>query len=417
MLYGILTHTIKLIEEAAMKVKLHKNVIYILTVLISVLFIVLGYRINKPDLIEQEYNKSYRARVISLEETIREESDFADEYSTTIIRFKAEITNDEYKGKIVEAYQYIDNIVTVNPKIIETGDKIIISSLISRVGEGEEWVFLEYDRSGILSGLVVGFIALMVLFERKKGFNTVISLIFTCLAIFMVFIPSILKGRNIYLSSISVSIFIIFMTLLLLNGANKKTLCAIVGNLGGLLIAGLLAFITSEMMHLTGLIDDDSIFLLMIGTETPIDLKAILWAGIVIGSLGAVMDVSMSIASPMHELAENMSDRSFKSMLKSGINIGQDAIGTMTNTLVLAYIGSSLSVVLLLMVNYKDHQSCSFSGNYSDIKGNVTYDENKIKAYLDNYIYPVCIILGELIIQNENATKKEMMNKLSSLTW
>lgn len=103
-----------------MKVKLHKNVIYILTVLISVLFIVLGYRINKPDLIEQEYNKSYRARVISLEETIREESDFADEYSTTIIRFKAEITNDEYKGKIVEAYQYIDNIVTVNPKIIET---------------------------------------------------------------------------------------------------------------------------------------------------------------------------------------------------------------------------------------------------------------------------------------------------------
>jgi len=67
------------------------------------------------------------------------------------------------KGKIVEAYQYIDNIVTVNPKIIETGDKIIISSLISRVGEGEEWVFLEYDRSGILSGLVVGFIALMVL--------------------------------------------------------------------------------------------------------------------------------------------------------------------------------------------------------------------------------------------------------------
>ena len=353
MLYGILTHTIKLIEEAAMKVKLHKNVIYILTVLISVLFIVLGYRINKPDLIELEYNKSYRARVISFEETIREESDFADEYSTTIIRFKAEITNDEYKGKIVEAYQYIDNIVTVNPKIIETGDKIIY--LLSFPGSVKERNgYFEYDRSGILSGLVVGFIALMVLFERKKGFNTVISLIFTCLAIFMVFIPSILKGRNIYLSSISVSIFIIFMTLLLLNGANKKTLCAIVGNLGGLLIAGLLAFITSEMMHLTGLIDDDSIFLLMIGTETPIDLKAILWAGIVIGSLGAVMDVSMSIASPMHELAENMSDRSFKSMLKSGINIGQDAIGTMTNTLVLAYIGSSLSVVLLLMVNYKD---------------------------------------------------------------
>lgn len=337
-----------------MKPNLHKSTIYIITVLISILFIALGYKINKPELIEQEYNKSYRARVISIEETIHEESEYAEDYSTTTIRFKAQITNDEHKERIVEAYQYIDSIVSVNPKVIETGDKIIISSLIARAGEGEEWVFLEYDRSTILIGLFLGFIALMVLFERKKGFNTVLSLIFTCLAIFMVFIPSILKGRNIYISSIFVSIFIIFMTLLLLNGANKKTLCAIVGNLGGLLIAGLLAYMISEVMHLTGLIDDDSIFLLMINTEAPIDLKAILWAGIVIGSLGAVMDVSMSIASSMNELAENMCEKSFKSMLKSGINIGQDAIGTMTNTLVLAYIGSSLSVVLLLMVNYKD---------------------------------------------------------------
>lgn len=170
----------------------------------------------------------------------------------------------------------------------------------------------------------------------------------------MVFVPSILKGNNIYLSSIVVSVYIIFMSLLIINGANKKTLCAIVGNLGGLLIAGLLALFISNILNLTGLIDDDSMFLLMVNTETPIDLKAILWAGIVIGSLGAVMDVSMSIASALNELAENMDERNFKSMLKSGFNIGQDAIGTMTNTLILAYIGSSLSVVLLLMVNYKD---------------------------------------------------------------
>jgi uncharacterized membrane protein len=127
------------------------------------------------------------------------------------------------------------------------------------------------------------------------------------------------------------------MTLLLINGANKKTLCAIVGNLGGLMIAGILAFVISDKLHLTGLIDDDSIFLLMINPETPIDLKAILWAGIVIGSLGAVMDVSMSIASAMNELSENMYEKSFNTMLKSGFNIGQDAIGTMTNTLILGY--------------------------------------------------------------------------------
>lgn len=338
-----------------MKYKPYKNIIYILTILFSIIFIAVGYKLNKTEFVEQEYNSSYRARVVSVGEVISEELDYEYEnYSTTTVTFKAEITDVELKGNIVEVYQYIDDIVAVNPKAVEEGDKIIISSLISRTGEGEDWTFMEYDRRAVLWGLLIGFFALIVLFGKKKGINTIISLIFTCLAIFMVFIPSILKGNNVYLSSIIISVFIIFMTLLLINGANKKTLCAIAGNLGGLMIAGILAFIISEKLHLTGLIDDDSVFLLMINTETPIDLKAILWAGIVIGSLGAVMDVSMSIASAMNELSENMYEKDFKTMLKSGFNIGQDTIGTMTNTLILAYMGSSLSVVLVLMVYYKD---------------------------------------------------------------
>ena len=339
-----------------MNYKSNKNtIIYILTIVFSLIFIVIGYNMNKTEFNQHEFNKSYKAKVVSVEETIRNESAYDYEgFSSTTIKFKAEITNDEFNGNIVEAYQYIDDIVAVNPKVIESGDKIIISSLISRTGEGEDWTFLEYDRSTVLWGLLFGFFALIVLFGGKKGINTIISLVFTCLSVFMVFVPSILKGNNIYLSSIIVSIYIIFMSLLIINGANKKTLCAIVGNLGGLLIAGLLALFISNILNLTGLIDDDSMFLLLVDINAPIDLKAILWAGIVIGSLGAVMDVSMSIASAMNELAENMEVRSFKTMLKSGFNIGQDAIGTMTNTLILAYIGSSLSVVLLLMVNYKD---------------------------------------------------------------
>lgn len=338
-----------------MNFKSNKNIfIYILTIIFSIAFIAVGYNMNKTDFSQQEFNKSYKAKVISIEESIKNESAYDEGFSSTTIKFKAEITNDEFKGNIVEAFQYIDEIVAVNPKVIEIGDKIIISSLISRTGEGEEWTFLEYDRSTVLWGLLFGFFALIVLFGGKKGVNTIISLIFTCLSVFMVFVPSILKGNNIYLSSIIVSVFIIFMSLLIINGANKKTLCAIVGNLGGLLIAGLLALFISNILNLTGLIDDDSMFLLLVETNAPIDLKAILWAGIVIGSLGAVMDVSMSIASAMNELAENMEVKNFKTMLKSGFNIGQDAIGTMTNTLILAYIGSSLSVVLLLMVNYKD---------------------------------------------------------------
>ncbi len=335
-----------------MKNKSYNIIIYILTILFSILFITVGYSMNKAESNEMEHIKSYKARVLSVENTVSEKYD--ESFSTTTIFFKAEITNDELKGTLIEAYQYIDEYVAINPKFVENGDKIVVSSLISRTGLGEEWTFLEYDRGGVLWGLLIAFFVLIVIFGGKKGINTIISLIFTCLSIFMVFVPSILRGNNIYMSSIIISIFIIFMSLLLISGWNKKTLCSIVGNLGGLLIAGLLAYIISDMLHLTGLIDDDSMLLLMVNSDLSIDLKAILWAGIVIGSLGAVMDVSMSIASAMHELAENMDTKNFKTMLKSGLNIGQDAIGTMTNTLILAYIGSSLSVVILLMVNYKD---------------------------------------------------------------
>jgi uncharacterized membrane protein len=334
----------------------NKNkVVYILTILLSIAFILTGYNMNKVSFASQQYEKSYRAEIISVNDVSEETIDSGYEtFSSKTISFTAKITSGDQKGTITDARQYMDDMVAVDAKVVEQGDKILISSLIARDGDGKEWTFVEYDRSSVLLMLLISFFLLIVLFGRKKGLNTIISLVLTCLAIFMVFVPSILKGNNIYLSSIIVSIFIIFMSLLIINGADKKTLCAIVGNLGGLMIAGLLAYFISKVLNLTGITDDDTMFLLMLETEKPIDLIAVLWSSIVIGSLGAVMDVSMSIASALNELSENMVEKSFKTMLKSGLNIGQDAIGTMTNTLILAYIGSSLAVVLLLVANYND---------------------------------------------------------------
>lgn len=334
----------------------YKNkLVYILTILLSVAFILAGYNMNKVSFASQQYDKSYKAEIISVDDVSEETIDSGYEtFSSKTISFTARITNGDQKGTVTNARQYMDDMVAVDAKVVEQGDKILMSSLIARDGDGKEWTFVEYDRSGVLLMLLISFFLLIILFGRKKGLNTIISLVFTCLSIFMVFVPSILKGNNIYLSSIIVSIFIIFMSLLLINGADKKTLCAIVGNLGGLMIAGILAYLISKILNLTGITDDDTMFLLMLETEKPIDLIAVLWSSIVIGSLGAVMDVSMSIASALNELSENMVEKSFKTMLKSGLNIGQDAIGTMTNTLILAYIGSSLAVVLLLVANYND---------------------------------------------------------------
>ena len=102
------------------------------------------------------------------------------------------------------------------------------------------------------------------------------------------------------------------------------------------------------------MLDEDYMFLAALGGESSVDLRAIVWSGIMIGSLGAIMDVSMSIASAMQELAVEMKERSFKRMISSGMNIGRDAIGTMTITLVLAYAGSSIAAILLFTLNNRN---------------------------------------------------------------
>lgn len=331
-------------------------IIYITTLTLSILFITTGYKMNKVELNNEDTNKTYRAEVIEIHEVKEEEIDYGYEKMTSkSIRFTAKIKNSDLNFEKVEAYQFVDEAIEINPKDIELGDDILIAQLSSRINiEENVWTFIEYYRTDSLIMIGIVFFALLVLFCRKKGINTVISLFITCLAIFMVFIPSILNGRNIYSSSIAICIFIILTSLLIINGVHRKTLCAVIGNLGGLAAAGILSYFIANMLNLTGLIDQDSIFLLMINPDNPIDLKAILWSSILIGSLGAVMDISMSIASATNELAENIENKDFKVFLRSGLNIGQDSIGTMTNTLVLAYIGSSLSIVLLMVVYNSD---------------------------------------------------------------
>ncbi len=337
--------------------KKHKDMfIYIFTLIFSILFLLIGYTSNKSDLNIFEEQTSYRAKVISVEEIKEDQIDYGYEMMTTkSIRFIAQIKNYDSDNDKVEAYQFIDEAVGINPKQIEAGDDILISLLSSRENvEKNVWTFMEYYRTDSVIIIAALFFLLLILLCKRKGINTIISLTITCFSIFFIFVPSILNGKNIYISSITICIFIILSSMLIINGAHKKTLCAIVGNLGGLAAAGILSYVISKMLNLTGMIDQDSIFLFMANTENPINLKAILWSSIVIGSLGAIMDISMSIASAINELSENIENKSYKVFLKSGLNIGQDSIGTMTNTLVLAYIGSSLSIVLLMVLYNND---------------------------------------------------------------
>lgn len=319
----------------------------------SVLFIYFGNKIASQN--ETVFNSSdkgmvEKSRIIEVVEVVESTYPVGDGSEVTVqdIIFKAEITSGPFKGTVVEALQSLNQYFMVLPKPVEVGDKVLLYNVPSDMYP-VDWAYGEYIRTDAL--LILGFIfaALLIMYGRKKGFQTLISLVFTVLAIFMVFIPAVLSGQNIYVWTIVVCLFITVMTLVTVSGVNVKTQAAIIGCMSGIFGAAILVLIMDHFLSLTGVVDEDSIYLLLMNPDKPIDLKGIFFGAIIIGAMGAIMDVSMSISSALYEINEKYAARGFKELVESGINIGRDIMGTMANTLVLAYIGSSLSIVLLLI--------------------------------------------------------------------
>ena len=327
--------------------------VYILVILFSALFIYFG---NKKMTSEKMYmaegasTNSVVAIVESIVDIKTESIQSSGQYSfnTKDILFEAKIQNGQRKGEIVSGLQNINAYMMVVPKEIEVGDKVILFE-ISTASYGTDWVYGEYVRSDALMGLAIVFAVLLIIFGRSKGVKTLVSLLFTIMAIFYVFVPAVLAGKNIYLWAIIICVYTIVMTLILVSGLERKTLAASIGCFSGLAVSGFLVWFMDLFLGLTGIVNEESVYLIMMNPEQPLNLKAIVFAAILIGAMGAIMDVAMSIASSLNEIAMHSEKPRFSELVKSGMTIGRDIMGTMANTLILAYIGGSLTLVLLLI--------------------------------------------------------------------
>lgn len=321
-----------------------KNIItYIVVSVLSaiILFLWNGYASDGAEIFSQSVD-TQAAKIISVDseqttETIGIES--------TFVISTAKIISGSSKGEEVKVYQEYNSQYPAM-KVVKPGDKVVIKNY--PIEEyGTEWTVDNYYRSDWILWLVGLFILLILIFGKTQGIRTIISLIYTVIAVFTVFVPSVLSGKNIYVCSVLVCIFIISMTLLIVNGWNKKTLCAAVGCIGGVVAAAIITLLFSKTMKMSGYVDEHSYYLTLL--STPVNLPAMSFAAVIIGAVGAVMDVAMSMSSALYELSTKVEDISFKSLVSSGFAIGRDMMGTMANTLVLAYVGSSLCSVLLLL--------------------------------------------------------------------
>lgn len=329
------------------------KIIYISTIILSIVYILVFFNIfsSKLELFKGN-NDVIKAKVIEV--TSHEEKEYEyglnDKHTETIISFKAKIISGKNKGKTTEAKQQISDIYAYKQKEIKKGSKVLLTKV--NYYDDAEYMMTDYVRSDSLIILSIIFIIFLIIFGRLKGINTIISLIFTCLAIFLVFIPAVLANQNIYFWSIITCLFIIIMTLLLINNFSKKTICATIGCFLGIIATSLLTISMTKVLDLTGLINEEAYYIQTIDVNNPFDLKAIIFGGILIGAVGAIMDVAVSISASLLEVYENAKkeNKNIKTLMKSGITIGRDMMGTMSNTLVMAYIGNSLSTTLLLVV-------------------------------------------------------------------
>lgn len=316
------------------------------TVLLSAVLLYFGNNCVTKDLsVFTGEDTTVRAEVTELGERIESKSPDGT-YTNTIQVFFAKITEGENKGTIVVATQESDNFSVYKEADIKPGDKILLYKNYYNPSAAD-WVFGGFYRLGYIGVLAAFFVILLLFFGRIKGLNTTISLVFTIIAVFAVFIPSILNGYNIYWMTAVTCIYTIIMTLFITSGFCAKSFTTILGCGFGVAVAAALNLLLSRMMHLSGIIDEHSVYLQYLENGKSINLVALIFAMTTIGAMGAVMDVAMDISSSLAEIHFRNPALSFKEHFKSGIRIGRDIMGTMANTLVLAYVGSSLCSTLL----------------------------------------------------------------------
>ena len=248
-------------------------------------------------------------------------------------QLELEILRGPYKGAVLQGVNYLSARLDLD----DAGKPYILS-------------IPNYDRGTVLLAMVGVFALILVLIGGKKGVMALLGLAYTLAGVWFLLIPMVLRGAPPIPSAVAVAALTAAASLLLLTGFTRKTLCAGLGCICGVAAAGLFAWIVGKITPISGFNMGEAEDLVLRAGEQPLEIRGLLISGILIASLGAVMDVAMSISSACSELQTLDPKITAGRLFRSGMNIGRDAMGTMANTLILAFAGASFNLLLLFQV-------------------------------------------------------------------
>ena len=289
-----------------------------------------------------EYEKAVIVEVLTDSTQADPASDGAMRGEQTML---AEVKSGQYAGETMMVYNYVGPVYGVP---LKEGDGASLTISTYADGSHKATVY-EYDRIPALIAVVALFFLVTALVGRWTGVKSLLGLAVTVICLFRILFPLLMRGAPTLPAVFLVCAFIAAVSFTILGGVHRKTVSALLGTLAGAAIALAFGLLAQTLARVDGLrLSDVQPLLQLRQTGTPLGLRGLLAGGIVVSALGAVMDVAMSVSSALEEVHAANPSLGRRELFRSGMNIGRDMVGTMTNTLILAFLGSGFTLILYL---------------------------------------------------------------------
>lgn len=286
--------------------------------------------------VHQEFQETVKARVLEVTKEY-DRAIMGTDASTTVQEMRIQILEGLRKGEVAR----LDNDLI----LLSVGDEIFVNRLLSIDGT-EYYLFKDVERRLPMFVLLGAFVLLVVWLSGKQGLRAILSLTLSIAAVLLVLLPALKAGYSPALTSLAVAGLILSLSLFLTHGFKPRVVITFFGTFGAVFVTCLVAWLWVDWMRFTGFGDDSSVYL-NFATDGKIDLVGLLLGGIIIGLLGVLDDVSITQASVVQELKGANPELGFKELYTRALRVGRDHVGSLVNTLALAYAGTALPMLLL----------------------------------------------------------------------
>jgi uncharacterized membrane protein len=250
--------------------------------------------------------------------------------------------------------------------LLRAGERVLVSQ---RRGDNDtrQYAIEDIVRLPALAPFVIVLVVALIAVARWKGLASLAGLAGSVAVFLLAIVPAVQRGDDPLVATLAGALAVLVVAVFVVHGLNRKSLAALIGTAACLVIVVVLAALTLEAAHITGFVSEEAVFL-AVGSGGRVDLHRLVLAGIVVGSLGALVDMGIGQASATFELAAAHEEMRGARLYRSALNVGRDHIGSLVNTLALAYFGGAMPLIVLLSLG---NLPLSLSANSETIVGSI----------------------------------------------